>query len=241
MWPLFLKIFNFVKNICFPLTCACCENFVEDEGVCPSCWQQIRWMPDHLCKICGKPIDNEDKICCDCIKVHPIFDKAIAVFAYDNFSKKMIFRFKNEDSTYLAPLFAKWIYGKIFDFIDEIDVIVPVPISYWRRIFRKYNQTELLAKELHKSSHINYNPHILKKIHATEHQKGLTRTQRWRNLRKSFAVSDDSNLQGKNVLLIDDVITTGATANECAKKLKEAGAEKVFVATIARVDLDRIR
>ncbi len=239
MLSLFLKIFSAIKNACFPLTCACCEEFVETEGVCANCWEKIRWLPEHLCKICGKPIDNEDSICADCIKNPPTFDKAIAVFSYDNFSKKMILHFKNEDATYLAPLFAEWIYRKILPFEDEIDIIVPVPISYFGRLSRKYNQTELLASELHKITGIDYNPLALKKINTTVSQKKLTRAQRLRNLKKSFAANKDVDLRGKNVLLIDDVITTGSTANECSKKLKEAGAAKVFVATIARVDLGR--
>ncbi len=233
------EILEKIINLCFPMTCVCCENFVESEGLCKDCWDKIHWLSEPICEICGKQVDTEIKICSECIRQKPIFDKAVSVFSYDAFSKHMILNFKDNDCTYLAPLFAKWIERIIKKFSYEIDVIIPVPISFKRRLLRKYNQTELLAYELHKLSNIKYEPRSLKKNKDTVNQKKLSKKFRLKNLAKSFEVNPKYkfNIKDKVILLIDDVITTGATANECARPLKNAGALKVYVATIARVDL----
>lgn len=158
-----LKLLHKITDICFPPTCACCENFIEKRGLCKNCWEKIKWLTEPLCEICGKPVETQGEICVDCIKHKPYFDKAIAVFSYESFSKKMILKFKNEDGTYLAPLFAEWINRIIQNLTYEIDLIIPVPIGFFRRFIRKYNQTELLAQELHKLSNIAYEPRVLEK------------------------------------------------------------------------------
>ena len=234
------KIFKAAKEIIFPFTCACCDNYVEKDGLCKDCWKKIKWISDPRCEICGKPMP-ENSVCIDCLKGENHFDKAVSVFSYDSFSKKLILSFKNQDATYLAPLFAQWINRIIQDFSYDLDVIVPVPTDFWRRITRKYNQTELLAQELQKISDIDYVPRVLQKSGRTDSQKTLSRTQRLINLKKSFSLNEKYKeaVKDKTVLLVDDVITTGATANECSKLLKKAGASVVYVATIAKVDLIR--
>ena len=165
---------------------------------------------------------------------------AISVLVYDEFSKKMILQFKNGDCTYMAPQFAMWMYRTASNQLKDMDMIIPVPMSLLKRIRRKYNQSELLAKQISKLANIPYEPDILYKRKGTRPQEGLTRGARLKNLSGAFDIYPKQAhlLQGKNIALIDDVITTGTTANECARILKKHGAKKVMVVTIARVTLE---
>jgi ComF family protein len=157
---------------------------------------------------------------------------------YERLARHLIINFKDHDATLYAPIFAQWINRIIQEFSDEIDIMIPVPITNKRRLFRKYNQTELLCLELQKLSKLHYEPRILEKTKETVAQKTLNREKRLKNLKKSFSLNPEFSVKHKNILLIDDVITTGATANACAQLLKEDGADKVYVATLARVTLN---
>jgi ComF family protein len=170
----------------------------------------------------------------------PIFDQAISVFEYNDASKGMLLKFKHGDATYLRPQLARWIHSAAQNVLQSADLLVPVPIHFLKRLKRKYNQSELLAQELEKLSGIPHEPRILQKKKRTPQQEGLSKIMRLRNINGSFSVNEKYKnlLEKKNVLLIDDVLTTGATVNECAKVLKKHGAEKVTVLTVARVTLE---
>ena len=156
---------------------------------------------------------------------------------YEGLARHLILKFKDQDATLYVPIFAQWLNRIIQDFSYDVDFLVPVPISSKRRFKRKYNQTELLCIELQKLSCLNYEPRILEKLGETAPQKSLSRKKRLINLRKTFSVNEKFSIKNKVILLIDDIITTGATANACAELLKKAGAAKVYVATLARVIL----
>jgi ComF family protein len=206
--------------------------------LCPECWKKIKWIGDPKCKICGAPFEIDvDLMCAKCAKEKPRFDKAVAAFEYDDFSKGMILKFKHGDTTFFGPQLAAWLYRASVDAIKNADIIVPVPIRFFKRLKRKYNQSELLAQELSKLSGIPYEPRILRKEKSTPQQEGLSRTARLKNVVGSFGIAEKYSglLKGKVVVLVDDVLTTGATVNECSKILKKRGAEKVIVLTVARV------
>jgi ComF family protein len=233
----FLKIFD----ICFPTMCCNCGEIVESEGICSRCWKEIKWISDPKCKICGIPFElNISDICVACMNRKPIFDQAISAFEYNEASRGILLKFKHGDATYLCPQLARWIYGASQSVIQNADLLIPVPIHFFKRLKRKYNQSELLAQELEKLSGIPHEPRILQKKKRTLQQEGLSRTIRLQNVKGSFSVNEKYKnlLEKKTVLLIDDVLTTGATANECAKILKKHGAEKVIVLTVARVTLE---
>jgi ComF family protein len=170
----------------------------------------------------------------------PCFDQASAAFEYNDSSKNIILKFKHGDATYLCPQLAAWIYSASKDIIPDADLLIPVPVHFFKRLKRKYNQSELLARELEKLSGILYEPRILQKKKHTHRQEGLSKKTRLQNVRGSFCANEKYAhfLRGKNVVLIDDVLTTGATADECAKVLKKHGARKVTVLVVARVALD---
>ncbi|MDR1375332.1 MAG: ComF family protein [Holosporaceae bacterium] len=234
------KIMEVVKNICFPIVCCKCGDFVDSEGLCPNCWKHIKWISDPKCKICGAPFEIDlDALCLACLKKRPHFDRAIAAFRYEDFSKDMILKFKHWDATYIAEKLSNWMYGACAKDMAGADIIIPVPIHFLKRLKRQYNQSELLAMGLQKLSGVAYEPRILKKIKHTDPQEGLSRNRRLKNVRGSLGVDEDyvSLIDGKSVILVDDVLTTGSTVNECSRILKKYNAAKVIVVTLARVDL----
>lgn len=224
-----------IKDVLLPPRCICCGEYIERVGVCDNCWSEVKWISEPKCKICGQPLEYET--CKYCITEENFFDKAVSVMTYEGLAKHLILKFKDGEATLYAPIFAQWLNRIIQSFSDEVDFLVPVPISLKQRFKRKYNQTELLCLELQKLSGLNYEPRILIKSKETVSQKSLNREKRLKNLRKSFSVNKKISVKNKVVLLIDDVITTGATANACAEMLKKSGASKVYVATLARVIL----
>jgi ComF family protein len=167
----------------------------------------------------------------------PVFDKAVAVFEYNDSSRNILLKFKHGDDTSLCSRLALLMYGAAKEAIEDADLLIPVPIHFFKRLKRKYNQSELLAQKLEKLSGIRYEPRILQKKKQTPQQEGLSRNMRLQNVKGSFCVNEKyaDLLKGKNVVLTDDVLTTGATADECAKVLKNHGAKKVVVSVVARV------
>jgi ComF family protein len=198
------------------------------------------WISDPKCSICSNPFELDiAEICGICALKRPFFDRAVSVFHYDDCSKGMILRFKHMDSTYLCPQFACWMYRVVEKYIKEADLIIPVPIHFRKLLKRKYNQSELLAREIALLGGVSYEPRILQKSKRTPQQEGLTRKRRLLNVIGSFDVAKDyvHLLSHKKIVLVDDVYTTGATVNECARVLKKHGAEVVTVVTLAKVVL----
>ncbi|MDR2646293.1 MAG: ComF family protein [Holosporaceae bacterium] len=237
---LFKQFVSKLKNICFSITCCNCGKIVDTEGLCLECWKKIKWISDPKCRICGAPFEIDvDALCFQCIKKKPHFDQAISVFEYDNFSKGIILKFKHRDVTHICRQLVAWLWRASQDIIKDYDIIVPVPIHFLKRLKRKYNQSELLAKKLETLSGITYEPRILRKEKQTQQQEGLSRNARLKNVKGSFGINPKyaNLLRDKNVILVDDVLTTGATANECSRNLKKYGAKKVTILTIARVSV----
>lgn len=227
-----------LKDMFFPSKCCNCGDLVDMPGLCPTCWSKMSWINEPKCAICSHPFSVEIMpVCPQCLSDRPHFDKAVSALAYDDSSKKMILEFKNADATYLVEQFAKLMYKAAALDIESSDIIIPVPIHFFKRLKRKYNQSELLAKYLSKVSGVEYEPRILNKIKQTSPQEGLSGAERRKNVQGSFGINKryQDLLENKNVLLVDDVFTTGSTVNECAKILKEHGAKKVKVVTLARV------
>lgn len=228
---------NRIKDILLPPRCLCCGEFVEKVGVCNRCWHEIKWISAPICNTCGQPLENE--ICKYCLDNKNYFDRVVSVMIYERLSRYLILNFKEHDATLYAPIFAQWINRIIQEFAEEVDLLVPVPITQKRRSIRKYNQTELLCLELQKLSGLCYEPRIIEKSIETASQKSLNKEKRLKNLRKSFSLNPTFSIKNKTILLVDDVITTGATTNTCAQLLKKFGAKKVYVATLARVVLEK--
>jgi ComF family protein len=231
---------TFLLDFLFPPQCLNCNATVPAQGtLCLSCWQQVRFITEPYCACCGHPFDyalGEQALCGECLRQRPPFARARAVFRYDVHSRALVTKLKYADQTQLASIYGAWLkrFGK--ELIGVSEVIVPVPLHYWRFIGRRYNQSALLAQALSRQCGLTVLPGGLKRIRHTAPQPGLTYRQRQDNVRGAFVVHPKhaGALKNKAILLIDDVMTTSATAGECAKALLKAGAMQVNVLTLAR-------
>lgn len=229
-------------NILLPPRCLGCESLVEQPGdLCAVCWGKIHFITPPFCAICGAPLpyESEEEITCgSCISNPPRYERAVSVFVYDDASSKLITRYKYHDQTHATFSYARWMVRAAGELAAKADCIAPVPLHPWRLFTRRYNQAALLAHAISRICQTPYEPQLLKRIKRTSPQTGLARKDRLKNVKRAFTVASNKNIKGKSVLLVDDVMTTGATIQECSHVLKRAGAKQVFVATLARRGLE---
>lgn len=219
-----------------------CRVPVTDHGAfCAKCWQEIQFLDGPMCDCCGLPFEldpGSESRCAGCLANPPAFDKARAIMRYDENSRRPILALKHADRPDLAPIFARWLDRSGHSLLAESDVILPVPLHPLRLWFRRYNQSAEVARALGRLSGKPIHVSALARGRHTPSQGAMpSATARRRNMQGAFRVSarHKSAIAGRNALLVDDVLTTGATVNACARVLKRAGAAKVFVLVIARV------
>ncbi len=212
----------------------------EPGALCAACWQAVSFIVPPQCARCGVPFDEElgpDALCADCLVRPPRFRRARAAMVYDGNSRRLVLPFKHGDRTDMAGACGRWMVQAGADLIGEADVIAPVPL-HWRRLFlRRYNQAGLLAEIVSRQSGVKLIVDLLRRRRWTGSQTGLGARERRRNVRFAFDVHPNRavELEGKAVLLVDDVLTTGATVEACAHALTRGGARHVDVLTLARV------
>ncbi len=228
-------------DILFPPQCLSCQALVAETGtLCSDCWQNISFIAGPGCHACGLPFEFDlgaEALCGACTQDRPVFNRARAVMIYNEASRDLILSFKHGDRTHAASAYAGWLKRTGWELIQQSDLILPVPL-HWSRLFhRRYNQAALLAIELGKRTGLPVDSDSLVRHKKTASQGHKSPSQRLSNLRGAFSVSAQSecNIKARRVLLIDDVLTTGATAAVCAKTLRRAGASSVEVLTLARV------
>ena len=229
-------------DLIYPPLCLVCRAPVgEPRVLCAGCWTKLTFFEGAMCTVCGLPFELDpgtESLCASCQADPPAFDSARAAIAYDDASKAAILALKRADRLEFAQLFAVWLKRAGQPLLEECDVIVPVPLHRLRLWMRRYNQSALLAQRLAKTSGKPFDPFMLTRTRATPSQGNMpSANARQRNVRGAFRVPAKRTeaVSGRTVLLIDDVLTTGATIQACARALKRAGAEKVLVLTIARV------
>lgn len=234
------SIKNVILDVLFPPKCIICGKIISQDGcLCFTCWGKIDFITFPYCSCCGVPFSyeiEEDLICGKCILKKPKYDKAVAVFVYNKYSNDIIHKFKYNDCSYAAKTLSNWMVREGKKLISDTDLIIPVPLHKLRLMTRFYNQAALLAKFISKNTKIKCDFKSLKRVKNTKQQFGLTLKQRAKNVRNAFFIPEQfkENIKGKNILLVDDVMTTGATINACSYVLKKAGAKKVYVLTLGR-------
>src|ERR1700761_5125578 len=226
-------------DLLFPPLCIGCRQPVADSGFCAGCWSGLTFLDGPGCFCCGLPFAvalEGDNLCAASLAKPPSFDHARAILAYDENSRGAILALKHADRLELVPGFARWLSRIGQPLIAQSDVIVPVPLHRARLWRRRYNQAAELARRLARDWTREFDPLVLVRSRATPSQGAMASAKaRRRNVLGAFKVPDSGRVAGKRVLLLDDVLTTGATVEACARALKRAGAAGVDVLALARV------
>lgn len=224
-------------DMLLPPRCIATGEIVDQQGmISPAFWQELQFIEDPFCITCGIPFSFKttgETLCVACMDMEPEFDQARAAVTYNDASRKLVLAFKYGDRLHAVHTFTPWMIRAGQELIDASDMVIPVPLHLHRLRARRFNQSALLAQEIAKRSGKAYTPDALLRSRHTVPQKGLSAKDRRKNVQGAFEVKKD--LKDRSILLIDDVFTSGATLNECARVLKKAGAACVNVLTIARV------
>lgn len=231
-----------VLDAVIPPRCIKCGDVVADTGaLCAGCFEQITFITEPFCQSCGIPFSDsyaahEDGLICGACTAHaPAFDRARAVLVYDDNSRSLVTSLKYADRTDLAPALARWMARAGTSLIDDADIILPVPLHRWRLLMRKYNQSSYLARSISRLTGLPVEYGLLRRVKATQSQGRLSAAARRRNVAAAFSVSRPDQVVGKRVIIVDDVLTTGATLNACAATLRKAGAQAVDALVVGRV------
>ena len=227
----------------YPPTCAGCGQPLHSdrlEPFCPDCLRTLEFISEPYCPVCGIPYATEisnPHLCGDCLSGIHYFDRARSTGSYRGSLREVLHRFKYGGRTSLARPLAHMLIepGKHLARLHKIDHIIPVPLHPKRLRQRGFNQASLLARRLGSALKISVDYASLQRFRWTEPQTGLTRRQRATNVKGAFSLKSNEKVKGKGILVVDDVLTTGETVNQCVRVLKKnGGAREVAVLTVAR-------
>jgi ComF family protein len=228
-----------VLDFLYPPLCMACRLPVAQPGLCAACWSAITFLEGPACACCGLPFPvdlGDGNLCAACMAQPPAFDTARAILAYDDKSRGAILALKHADRLDLVPGFARWLARTGRHALSRAQVIVPVPLHRRRLWQRRYNQAAELARHLGHAQGICVASQALIRTRPTPSQGDMPSARaRRRNVLSAFDVGDPAAVQGRRVLLVDDVMTTGATVQACARALRRAGAAEIHVLALARV------
>jgi ComF family protein len=230
------RVFDFL----FSDLCYLCRSERRREGgkVCGDCERRLEFVRDPKCVVCGRPFFGEAEVshtCGECIKEKRHYGKARSVFVYDDIVRRKIIEYKFLRNVTLSKVFGDYVLDYINDELsNDYDMIIPVPLHKKRLKERYFNQALLLVTDSEKRNQIRVDKYSLKRIRYTKPQVLVRDSERAKNVKGAFIVDSAGSIEGKRVLVVDDIFTTGATVNECSKVLKEAGAKSVDVLTLAK-------
>ncbi|MFI0395708.1 double zinc ribbon domain-containing protein [Paracoccus jiaweipingae] len=238
-------------QIVYPAQCPCCGTVVATENaLCAQCWPRTPFIRRCACGYCGVPLpddgaggvvggDSADLRCDDCLAAPPPWDAAVAAMVYDDAARRMVLALKHGDRPDLAPVLGGWLADRLGG-LPADSVIVPIPLHPWRLLKRKYNQAELVAQIISTRLGLDHRPLALVRRRPTAPQGHANSAQRHDNLRDAFLVPPRSagQIAGRQVVLVDDVMASGATMAAATAALRRAGVARVTVAVLARAVKD---
>ncbi|HKU97801.1 MAG TPA: ComF family protein [Vineibacter sp.] len=233
-------------DVLLPPQCLSCSAPVDAPGaLCATCWSKVTFIAAPMCACCGLPFEIDagpETLCAACLAKRPRYRRARAVFRYDDESRRLVLMFKHADRLDPAPTFGRWLAQAGAGLLADADVIAPVPLHRWRLLWRRYNQSAELARAVGRESGRRVVPDLVIRHRRTPSQADLNSRERRLNVAGAFRVNTrhQAVVRDKTVLLVDDVLTTGATVEACARTLLRAGAAAVDVLTLARVVRPRV-
>jgi ComF family protein len=234
-----------IADVALPPLCLSCGRGTGAHGaLCGSCWSEIEFIERPYCPVTGVPFPydpggepGEEMVSAAALASPPPYAKARAVMRYTDASAKIVMRFKYADRMEAAPAFARWMLRAGAELLGDADLIAPVPLHRSRLFSRRFNQSAELARHIAGAARLQLAPDLLERVRATRPQVGLSGDARRRNVAGAFRLGAASRAKVKDrvVVLVDDVVTTGATVEACARAIKAAGAREVRVLCLARV------
>ena len=230
-----------VLDALMPPRCAACGEPVDrPRALCLACWSTLTFIGRPCCAVCGDPFEVApagQPVCGGCLAAPPPWRRAHSALRYDDASRALVLGFKHGDRLHLGQLLAGWMRLAGAELLADAEVLVPVPLHRRRLVSRRYNQAAVLARALGEAAGVPVSDRALVRVRSTPSQGQRTRSQRARNVQAAFRVDDSrrGEIAGRRVVLVDDVLTSGATAGACARVLLRAGAASVDLLTLARV------
>jgi ComF family protein len=238
--------FRLILDVGLPPLCPSCRDPVGDgAGLCPTCWSKLSPIERPFCEKLGIPFTYDPGpgiYSMQAIADPPAYARARAAVRYDDVARTMVHALKYGDRLDLAPVMARWMARAGSELLMDADLVVPVPL-HWRRMWtRRFNQSATLAKLVAEPHGVPVSYGALKRVRATPQQVGLSKPERTANVQGAFRVdpAGKAEIARRHVVLVDDVLTSGATVDSCARALLRAGARQVDVLTFARV-VDSVR
>ena len=230
-----MRFFNWLSELLFPenYTCELCGKEIFNGGrLCADCEETVTFNDKQTCPVCGRKTKT-DSLCLECKALAPKFKKAVSAIVYKDGGAKLVYKFKHGNA-YLKDYFANLLKDKCAEFA-KADGICFVPMMKKDVRKRGYNQAELLAKSLSEKLNVPLLKYAIVKTKRTAQQKSLTKAERENNLKGCFH-ADKEIVKGKTIILVDDVMTTGATAEAVCTELKKRGANEIYFVTAASVE-----
>lgn len=233
-----------VGSVVVPPVCLACQAALSDhDALCARCWGQIAFIRPPVCDRLGLPLPfgggGGPLISAAAAADPPVYDRAraVAVFQHMGVLQRLVHGMKYHDRHDARRLFGAWMVDAGADLLPGIDIVMPVPLARWRLVRRQFNQSAMLAQEIARRAGLAWSPSLLVRTRSTPPQVGLTREQRRQNVRNAFEVPGRrrNEVEGRNILLVDDVITTGATVEAATRAVKRAGAIRVDVLAVGLV------
>ena len=233
-------IFRAALDLALPRLCAVCRAPVEGQGLCPTCWSKLSFISRPYCERLGIPFVYDPGpgiLSMEAIADPPAYNRARAAVRFDEISRALVHALKYGDRLDLAPMMGRWLGHAGHELLADADALIPVPLHWRRNWARRFNQSAMLAAAVSTTSGVPVATGALERVKATVQQVGLSRTERATNVQGAFRVPAEGKaaIVGRRLILVDDVLTSGATAEGCARALLRAGAANVDVLVFARV------
>lgn len=223
-------------RVFYPPSCLCCGEEIATEGLCAPCWRDTSFVSGPVCDRCGIPMMGEESgHCDDCLLLQPPWGRGRAALTYGDNARRMVLALKHGDRQDLARPAGQWMARVAEPILTSGMIVAPVPLHWTRLIRRRYNQSALLSRAMARAAGLAHVPDLLVRPRRTASQDGRDRQGRFENMTGALRVRRPAQVAGRHILLIDDVMTTGATLGAAAEACLDAGATEVSVVVLARV------